>query len=467
MRVRFYKFLILCVLMCSTLVVSAEIKCAAGKPGDTVSCSVTKTNEHSGTISRIKVDQGLTFDSCDVCSEGSYVIAANTAATFKFKVDSTIKESKTLNVTFAGESGSIKVEVEESENDTEKTYTVTLIPGNNRANITKSCTVNSLNTTCNVMLDDIDDTNFAGWGTSKDCNAGSKGSIKVNKDITYYACYKNDTKEETGTNTNVNNNLLLKSLIVKNGEEEISLDFSIRIKEYNITIPTNVESLDVEALAQDENVKVVITGNDNLDKEENKISVLLTDKDDKTNEYIINVTKSDKVELPLLSNLIIGGYTIDFKPETFIYNVSIDDGITELNIDPTVADESLDVEIIGNKDIKNSSQISIVVTDIANDASSTYVIKIEKAMSNLIIYIGIGAVLLIVLIILLIVVVKKGKKKNNKNEKPSTDKKPGKVVNNKSNIPEVKPTIPVAPVNEVKPVNKDTEKSEEIEVLDF
>lgn len=465
MRTKVIKGLILGILISFTFLVNAEVKCDSGKPGDTINCSVTKTNEYSGTTSRIKVDDGLTFDSCDVCNEGNYVIAANATANFKFKIDANINESKTLNATFAGEEASIKVEVEESDDESEKTYTVTLIPGNGRANVTKSCVVNSLNTTCNVTLDDLDDANFTGWDTSKDCTEGSKGNIKVNKDITYYACYKESTNEG---NDNTNNDLLLKSLVVKNGEEEIKIDFSIRIKEYNITVPTSVEILEVEAKAQDEDVEVQVSGNDKLDQEANKITIVLTDKNGAINEYIINVNKSDKVELPLLSNLIIGGYPIDFNPETFIYNVTIDSGIKELNIEPSIDNNDLDVKVTGNKNLKDGSQITIVVTDLEKDASSTYVIKIHQEISNLIIYVGIGAVLLIILIILLIIVVKKGNKnKKGNNGKKEAVKKNAKVVNNKVNIPEVKPTIPVAPITDVKPVVNEDEKSEEIEVLDF
>lgn len=452
--------------------VNAEVKCDAGKPGDTVNCTI-KNGGSIGTIKRITVDEGLTFVSCDVCDDTQYTIEENKTANFKFKISENIKETKKLTATFGGETATIdvlaenKTEVPE-ENENEKVYTVTLIPGKG-ANKTLSCPVNSLNTTCNVTLESLDDENFTGWGKEKNCTEGATGSVKVNKNITYYACYKKDSATTTTQSAEVNKDLNLKSLVIKNGDEKLDINFSIRIFTYDITVPTETTNLTVEAVASD-GIEVEVSGQDNLTNEENKIIITLTDKSGKKNEYTINVKKSDKVQLPKLSSLVIGGYNINFSPDNFVYTLEIDSKISSLNIDAQVEDD-LEKEVIGNENLKNGSQIKIIVTNPLNDTSSTYIINIVKGINSLYIYLAIGGIVLVILIILLIIVVKKGKKgsSNSKNNNTKSTKKipnNAKKVNNKANIPEVKPVIPSAP-SIVTNNTKSVDKKEDIEILDI
>lgn len=479
---RCFKYLFLVLFFSVMLDVNASVKCSEGKPGDTVNCVINNAG-HGGSVSNIEVDKGLTFVSCDVCSDGSYTIESNKDANFKFKIADNITESKTLSATFGGETAKIKVvvseeETEETDEESDATiYSVTLVPGNGQSNKTKTCTVNSLNTTCSITLDEIDNPNFTGWGKEKTCTEGAKGSVKVNKNITYYACYKNvestdNDEEENNDNTqNVSTNILLKTLIVKNGEENVDLGFSIRKFEYNITIPTNVESLEVIPTAQDEGVKIEVVGNNELKNAKNVITIKLTSEDGKYNNYIINVLKSEEASKPLLSSLTVGTYNIQFSPERFSYNLKIDNKITSLIIDAVPEKDSYEKTVTGNSNLKDGSQIKIVVTNSETKQESTYVINIEKGSNKLFLYIGISVVVLIILIILLIVVVKKGKKSNTNN---STNNKgvskniKGQTVNNKNNIPEVISNVPVTPVVPVAPnVSNNEVKNVDIETLDL
>lgn len=462
MKIKKLLFLLMLVL-CVGIKVDAEIKCGDGKPGGMVSCVVSNI-EVSGSTSRIKTDTGLTFDSCDICTEdGTYSLTKDKAATFKFKISADITGNKALNVTIAGESTSINVKTEETTtNENEISYTVTLVPGKGKSNTTKTCTVNSLNSTCNVTLDELDDENFTGWDTDKNCTEGSKGNIKVNKDVTYYACYKASTD---ATNDETNDTLLLKSLVVKNGEEEIDFDFSIRTREYNLTVGLDVESLVIDAVAQDEDVTVSSEGNDNLKEGLNKIIITLT-LDGATSEYILNVNKTEKVEAPLLSNLVIGGdYNIDFQPEKFVYSVAIDKDISKLIIQYDAENEDYDVEVLNNENLKDGSQIRIIVSNSENSTSSTYIINVTKTASNLILYIGIGAILLVILVVLLIIVVKKGKKNNKSVNNTPSSKKNVNVTKVSNSIPEI-----AAPMQNVpSPASNDKveNSNEEIETLNF
>lgn len=469
-----FKYLFLILMSIVFLNVDAKVKCEDGKPGDTVNCVINNAGR-GGNIEGIKADKGLTFVSCDVCTDKNYKIEPNKDATFKFKISEEITESKTLNVSFGGEDAKIKVVVETEDNDNDEDadndatiYSVTLVPGLGQSNKTLTCTVNSLNTTCTVKLDELENTNFNGWGDSKDCTEGARGSVKVNKNITYYACYKqNDVTTESIQNQD--KTLLLKSLIVNNGDERINLGFSIRNFKYEITIPTNVESLEVLATAQNDDTKIEISGNENLTNDNNQIKVILSDDDGNTNEYVINVKKSDVAPKPLLSGLVIGGENIQFEPEKFVYNITIENGISSLLITPSVEKDEYEWSISGNENLKDGSKVSIIVKSNLSNETSTYIINISQETSNMLIYVGIGGIVLIILIILLIMVVRKGKKanRNNQNVQKTNNnlKQKGEVVNNKGNIPEVKPVIPTVPTNST--VVKEVDKNDSIETLDL
>lgn len=470
------KYIFVVLLFNFVLNVDATIKCETGKPGDTINCTI-KNSGAVGPIKRISTDNGLTFVSCDVCDETQYNIEADKEANFKFKISDDISEAKKLKVSFGGESAKIEVlvdstDLEDDENDV-TFYTVTLVPGNNAPEKTVTCSVNSLNETCNVTLESIDDENFTGWG-QKGCTSGATGSIKVNKNVTYYACYKKAPLNEDIPLEELNRNLLLETLVVKNGEEILDLGFSMRIFEYSVIVPTTVTKLEVEGVSALENVNVVVSGNEDLNKDENVIKITLTDENNTKNEYILNIVKSDEASIPLLSSLVVGGYNnLGFDPKKFNYDLNVDSGISSLTVNAVPEKEEYEYEIIGQNNIKDGSQIKVLVKSLENNASTTYIINIKQDTSNLLIYIAIGGIVLLVLIILLIIVVKKGKKANKGgNDASKTNKK---VENNKakqvSNIPEAKtiiPTAPVAPTPVSNPTSQVTnQEKDNIEVLDF
>ncbi len=470
--------LVIFVLMIFSLQVKADIKCGNGKPGDSVNCVVSNVAAN-GLTKNIKADNGLTFKSCTNCdNSGNYILTKNTSTTFVFGIANNITENKTLKVEIAGQTGSIKVVTNNTEssstttstttttNANEVTYTVTLVPGKNQSNLTKTCNVNSLNPTCNVTLDELDDPLFNGWGEEKDCTEGSRGNIKVNKDITYYACYKNSTNED----------LLLKSLVVKANDEILDFDFSIRTREYDIMVGLDVKKLDIEAEAQDEDVEITIEGNEELKDGDNVVTITLTDKDGSSSVYTLNVNRTDEILPPKLTKLVVGGVKgFNFQSDVYDYSITIDKKITELILDYETEKETQTVEVLNNENLKDGSQVRIVVTDEETNLSSTYVLNIQMESSNLLIYIIIGAVLLIILIVLLIVVIKKGKK-NKKEVNPGAAPKQTKGKKAVSKIPEVKsspatsspkePTAhPVTPTPAPKaPVPK---KEEKLETLDF
>ena len=84
---------------------------------------------------------------------------------------------------------------------------------------------------------------------------------------------------------------MLKNLRINH--EGILPSFSPDITEYYLTVPENINKIDVEAIPENPNLKVEITGNDNLKIGENLITVNVTGEDE---IYNIHALKTDNYE---------------------------------------------------------------------------------------------------------------------------------------------------------------------------
>lgn len=304
-----------------------------------------------------------------------------------------------------------------------KTLTVKLDPNNGGEITTKTCEVTGDNTTCSITLPKIDKETFTGWGTAKSCKEGNIGTIRVEKDITYYACYKEN--EET---SNMPVDLYLKTLSISDKTTNESIDFgtfSIKRLEYSFKVLNEVENLDV-SVTVDEGIKVEISGNENLLVGENKIVIKLTDSDNNENEYILNVTRLEEGEtinnVHYLSSLVIGGYEIDFNKEKFVYSLTIPSDIFKLEINAIPENEEDIKEIKNNDNLEDGSQIIISVIG-EDDTSTDYYVNITKESDmNYLLLIAIILIIILIIVLIILIIIKTNKKKNTQSKKGVNDK---------------------------------------------
>lgn len=88
-----------------------------------------------------------------------------------------------------------------------------------------------------------------------------------------------------------------------------------------------------------------------------------------------------KAEPVYLSDLIIQGHEIDFDKETFIYNVTLDEEETTLDIIPLLENSTDQYEIIGTDNLLDGSLITITVTNKEGN-SQNYLIKVSKTIEK-------------------------------------------------------------------------------------
>ena len=243
--------------------------------------------------------------------------------------------------------------------------------------------------------------------------------VKYNNQTAYItSAYLTTEKPEESDNKN------LKALTIS-GDYELTPAFDKDVTEYSITIGTDVDSLDIEAVAEDSSAKVEISGNDKILTGENTIEVKVTAEDGTVRTYKINVTKVENANIVPslgLSELSITGYTLspEFDKEVYEYKLDIaDTSITSLNVNAKSDEENAVIDISGNDELKlGENIITILVKSEDGENVVTYQIVVnitEKKEENnqliagienndLYMCIGIGVAVLVVIIIIIVIV---------------------------------------------------------------
>ncbi len=137
---------------------------------------------------------------------------------------------------------------------------------------------------------------------------------------------------------------------------------------YNVTVPSDVENVNVYAKTQDTKARITSgIGNHNLDIGNNNINIIVTAEDGSTQTYTINVTREEKEEEvednPTsqieqneydLKKLEIKGYKLspEFSGNTYEYKLNVNSDVTELEVITEGLNDKIDIEVVGNTDLK-------------------------------------------------------------------------------------------------------------------
>ena len=151
---------------------------------------------------------------------------------------------------------------------------------------------------------------------------------------------------------------------------------------YDIQVENSVDTVNIEATANNNQAIIKGLGIKNLNVGKNSISINVTAEDGiSKNTYTINVTRKEEVASSNLrvKNISINNYNFNFDASKKEYELSISDE-DYLTINVELEDKNAKYEIIGNKDLKNKSIIIIKV--LAEDGSTNeYKINIAKPVN--------------------------------------------------------------------------------------
>lgn len=232
-----------------------------------------------------------------------------------------------------------------------------------------------------------------------------------------------DNKEDEEKSDNAN----LKTLEVT--PTGLSPVFSNSTTEYTMTVGSDIDKIEVNAVAEDSKAKVSVSGNADLKIGTNTVKIKVTAENETAKTYTITVTKEEKEQLKL-SELLIEGLPLEpeFDSNVYEYTLNLDkSNVSELNITATPNEKSAEVEIVGNTDLKAGvNVVTILVKSSDGEEITTYQITVNVPETvvqgplvdkNLYKYVGIGIVVL-ALIIIIAVIIRKSKK--NKEEEYAT-----------------------------------------------
>ena len=167
--------------------------------------------------------------------------------------------------------------------------------------------------------------------------------------------------------------------------------FSPSKTSYSVTVPQDTESVEVYAQVADNGATVSGTGTVSLDEGENVVNVTVTAEDGTTKTYTINITRGEVTEETTevssgegLSKLVIQQIremTPEFETNVYEYTVKYIGENTSLPIEVEPTDESYQVEIVGNEDLKEGENlITILVSTSAGENVATYQITVDKSL---------------------------------------------------------------------------------------
>lgn len=241
------------------------------------------------------------------------------------------------------------------------------------------------------------------------------------------------TTKPADTNKKSSDNYL--SDIVINSSHEISPKFNKDISTYNITVPYEVNHLDLSPILNNSKSKFTITGNKDFKVGKvNIVTIEVTAEDGSKRFYTLNVTRSTKSSDNDLGDLEIDtGLSPEFDPDHFEYDTEVDADDDSIKIIAKPSNPDSKVEIIGNENLKEGNNtILIKVTD-KNGFSKYYQINAhKKAKENKIFGLSplqFGVVsgiigLLLLLLLLLLFRKKKEEERNLPTQTPIIDFKP-------------------------------------------
>lgn len=222
----------------------------------------------------------------------------------------------------------------------------------------------------------------------------------------------------TTTKPDKSNNKNLK--ILKVIPSNLSPAFKSSVTEYSMKVGSDVDSIKVDAKAEDSKAKVSVSGNKNLSIGENTITIKVTAEDKTVRTYKIAVTKEEKEQLKL-SELTIADATLEpsFDSNVYEYKIKLPNPDTkEIDITAVPSRSDASIEIVGDTNLQAGENIvTILVKSEDGEEITTYQIVVnvpETAAgitnSDLYKYIGIGAAIVVILLIIIIVVAKKKNK---------------------------------------------------------
>lgn len=161
---------------------------------------------------------------------------------------------------------------------------------------------------------------------------------------------------------------------------------------YDVTVPLDVESIEVYATASDSKASISGTGKKTLKEGLNEFEVVVTAEDGTVKTYTINVTREESATEETgteesmgegLASLKIADLELTPKFETNVYEYKVKyiGDATSLDIQTETTNPEFIAEVVGNQElVEGENIITILVSDADGNNIATYQITVEKSL---------------------------------------------------------------------------------------
>lgn len=399
------KILIILILLFPTSVLALSLDCPnIASSNEEVICTL-KENEINGLRAKLELDGGLTYQKIVPTSPWISYYQSNLGFTLGNIKENTPLDAKLYlkvnNQAEVGKEYSVTLkEVEESNLELKNTSLdsisskIKIISDNNNLS-----TLTIKNETITPKFQENITTYYVNTennqveikATPKDLSAKVEGDIGthsldygVNKFLIKVTSPRGHIKEyiiyitRKIKNISKNNDAMLKKLIINH--HQITLEKNKYY--YDLTLENKEENLNIEAIPNNSISKVEIEKKDKLEVGNNEIKIIVTAEDGTKSTYLIHITRKKKLSNDsTLKSIIIKNYILSFSPKKYKYQLEIQKE-NKLDIQVIPNNDLAKYKIIGNENLKNNSQIKIIVT--AEDkTTTTYQINIKKEQEEL------------------------------------------------------------------------------------
>ena len=213
-------------------------------------------------------------------------------------------------------------------------------------------------------------------------NFNGEGSYPV---IVRVLAENGDTRDYT-INVNVQKDSFFSNRLLNLTLSEgiLTPDFNSDINYYAATVANSINSVEINAVKESVDAKVVGLGTHELELGKNLIQLDVTSKDDVINTYTVVIYRTENSDATL-SNLTIRNHEFNpiFDKNVTSYNLSIDSTINELDIIATPTDPNSNVQITGNNNlITGENTVTINVTAPDGITTKSYVLNVTKQISQ-------------------------------------------------------------------------------------
>lgn len=230
-------------------------------------------------------------------------------------------------------------------------------------------------------------------------------------------------EEEKTTSSKKSDNNFLTSITL---DGEKLTGFDKEKTKYTYDVDSDVKTVKIKALTEDENATYEVDMPSKLVDGENEVVIKVTAEDGSVKNYKLIINKKEQEETEKtdaetstkIIDINVRDHEFDFDGSSKTYHLTIPSDVDSVSLDIKLEDETAEYEVRGNENLEEGSVIEIIVTDLL-DNSSTYRIIVNKEdekASIMPFVIGGLVIILIGLIVAYVIYTKKSNTKPTKKE---------------------------------------------------